>query len=148
MATDREPEALPEDSSLEDLKDHARTLHEAALAGESDARRRVEPYFDNPSSLKLRQAHLVIAREYGFASWRKLKSFVDIRDARAERILKLAMPGTRPARYVVLSVTSRNTKCANSSPAPAHSFASNASSCACRSYGMKLGNHHDLRAAG
>ena len=86
MATDREPEALPEDISLEDLKDHAKTLHEAALAGESDARRRVEPYFDDPSSLKLRQAHLVIAREYGFASWRKLKSFVDIRDARAEAL--------------------------------------------------------------
>ena len=88
MATDREPEALPEDISLEDLKDHARTLHEAALAGESDARRRVEPCFDDPSSLKLRQAHLVIAREYGFASWRKLKSFVDIRDARAEALRK------------------------------------------------------------
>ena len=67
MATDREPEALPEDISLEDLKDHAKTLHEAALAGESDARRRVEPCFDDPSSLKLRQAlHLdirTLARE-------------------------------------------------------------------------------------
>ena len=120
MATDREPEALPEDISLEDLEDHARTLHEAALAGESDARR--------PSRALFRQS-IVVEAATGAPGHRE-----------GIRLCELAQ--------TQVVVTSRNTKCANSSPAPAHSFASNASSCACRSYGMKLGNHHDLRAAG
>ena len=86
MATDRE---LPDDASLQDLKDSARRLQTAARAGEPHSRRRVGSYFDDPSGLKLRQAQLVIAREYGFASWRKLESFVRVRDARTEALARL-----------------------------------------------------------
>ena len=40
--------------------------------------------------MRLQQAQLVIAREYGFKSWRKLKSFVDARDAQNEATRELA----------------------------------------------------------
>ena len=90
MATYRELEALLKGISLENLKDHAKALHRAAKAGESEARQRVEPYFDDPSTLKLQQAQLVIAREYGFTSWRKLKLFVDVRDAQSKAARQFA----------------------------------------------------------
>ena len=88
MPTDREPEELPEGISLETLKDHAKALHRVARTGDSDACQRAEPYFDAPSTLKLQQAQLVVAREYGFKSWRRLKSFIDIRDARTQVLRK------------------------------------------------------------
>ena len=88
MPADGEPEALPEDISLESLEDHAKTLHKAARAGDSDSCRRVEPYFNDPSLLKLQQAQLVIAREYSFKNWRRLKAFIDIRDARTQALRK------------------------------------------------------------
>lgn len=84
MTADRELKALLGGISLESLKDHAKALHRDAKVGGPDARQRIEPYFDDPSTLKLQQAQLVIAREYGFKSWRRLKSFVEVRDARKE----------------------------------------------------------------
>ncbi len=90
MTTDSELEALLYSISLEGLKDRARDLRRAAEAGESEARQRVEPYFGDPSGLKLQQAQLVIARECGFKSWRKLKSFVELRDTTMEARQELA----------------------------------------------------------
>ena len=90
MATYRELDALLKSISLENLKDHAKALHRAAKAGESEARQRVEPYFEDPLTLKLQQAQLVIAREYGFTSWRKLKLFVDVRDAQSKAARQFA----------------------------------------------------------
>lgn len=83
-------EELLESISLESLKDRARQLHRTATAGQSEARQRVEPYFGDPSRLKLQQAQLVIARECGFASWRKLKSFIELRDATMQARRELA----------------------------------------------------------
>ena len=44
------------------------------------------PYFDDPLTLKLQRAQLVIAREHGFKSWCRLKTFIEVRDARMEAV--------------------------------------------------------------
>ena len=97
MTTDRELKALPAGIALESLKDRAKALHRDAKVGEPDAQQRAEPYFDDPSTLKLQQAQLVIAREYGFRSWRRLKSFIEVRDARMEAERELVSISTRMA---------------------------------------------------
>ena len=96
MATDQ---ASPEEVSLETLKDRAKALRRTARAGESDAQERIRPYFDDPSTLKLQQAQLVIAREHGFKSWRRLKSFMEVRDARTKAQRELAGISTRMQPY-------------------------------------------------
>ena len=67
---------LPARPSLEHLKKQAKRLHKAAKSGETDALARVGPYFGDPSKISLQQAQLVIARDYGFSSWTKLKRHV------------------------------------------------------------------------
>jgi len=73
---------LPAHPSLENLRKQARTLLKAVQANESDALARVR-YFHprasealNPFSLS--SAQLIIARSYGFASWTKLKQYVEV----------------------------------------------------------------------
>ena len=90
MTTDPELEELLQGIRLKALKDRAKALHRAARAGQSQARQRVEPYIDDPSKLRLQQAQLVIARECGYTSWRKLKSFIELRDATMEARRELA----------------------------------------------------------
>jgi ankyrin repeat protein len=71
---------LPASPSLEQQKKQARELLRAAQAAESSALRRFRehhPRFDGSGSLALADAQLVMAREYGFASWPKLKAFID-----------------------------------------------------------------------
>ncbi len=97
MAANPELKALLAGISLESLKDHAKALRRDAKAGESDARQRIEPCFDDPSTLKLQQAQLVIARERGFKSWRRLKSFIEVRDARTEAQRAFVSISTRMA---------------------------------------------------
>lgn len=97
MTADRELKALLGGISLESLKDHAKALHRDAKVGGPDARQRIEPYFDDPSILKLQQAQLVIAREHGFKSWRRLKSFIEVRDARNEAQREFTSIQTRMA---------------------------------------------------
>ena len=65
---------LPPGTQLKTLKGDAKALLKSVKAGEPDALERVDPYFDNPSHLQ--QMQLVIAREYGFESWKKLKSHI------------------------------------------------------------------------
>ena len=67
---------LPPGIHLETLKDDAKSLLRSVKAGEPDALKRVEPYFDHPSGLQ--QIQLVIAREFGFESWTKLKSHIEL----------------------------------------------------------------------
>lgn len=71
---------------LESLKVEAKLLLKSLAEGDEDSLERVRPYFDQPS--KLSQMQLVIAREYGFGSWAKLKRHIELRDqvaaARAE----------------------------------------------------------------
>ncbi|MYJ76207.1 MAG: hypothetical protein F4089_14440 [Gammaproteobacteria bacterium] len=84
MPVTRFPIGVPADVNLNDVRSRAKALLRSAHAGESIALERVKPYFEDPSSLTLQRAQLVIAREHGFSSWRKLKAFVDARDALAD----------------------------------------------------------------
>lgn len=67
---------LPENPNLENLKKQAKALLKAVRAYDEAALARVGPYFGDPASISLQHAQLVIAREYGFSSWSKLKRAV------------------------------------------------------------------------
>src|SRR5262245_57161120 len=79
--------SLPSRPNLEQLKNQATDLLKALESGHPDAIRRIrenqprefaapEPGM-NAAELSLADAQLVIAREYGFDSWSKLKEHVD-----------------------------------------------------------------------
>ena len=63
---------------LESLKGEAKLLLKSVEEGHEEALSRVRPYFDQPS--KLSEMQLVVAREYGFGSWGKLKQHLELRD--------------------------------------------------------------------
>lgn len=78
---------LPPSPNLEHLKRQAKRLLREWRSGSPEARRRVEAQIpgssDTPDSvdrtrrLRLADAQRVVAREYGFASWAKLKAYVE-----------------------------------------------------------------------
>ena len=68
---------LPDNPNLDHLKKQAKRLLKAARAGDDAALGRIGPYFGEPRSIGLQYAQLVIAREYGFSSWAKLKARVE-----------------------------------------------------------------------
>ena len=77
---------LPATPSLEQLRNRARDLQRAHRAGDEEARARVARHAarDEQSGpgaerepLKLSTAQLVVAREHGFASWPRLRAYVD-----------------------------------------------------------------------
>lgn len=68
---------LPHHPSLENLKKQAKRLAKSAHANVPDAIAQVGPYFGDPSKITLQQAQLVIARDYGFSSWTKLKRHIE-----------------------------------------------------------------------
>ncbi|MEP5762249.1 MAG: ankyrin repeat domain-containing protein [Litoreibacter sp.] len=68
---------LPLHPSLENLKKQAKRLAKSAHANVPEAIAQVGPYFGDPSKITLQQAQLVIARDYGFSSWTKLKRHID-----------------------------------------------------------------------
>ncbi|MBC8063416.1 MAG: ankyrin repeat domain-containing protein [Chlorobia bacterium] len=68
---------LPERANLEHLKKQARDLLEALSRSESDAVETVARYFPSQHKVGLNDAQLVIAREYGFENWVKLKDHVE-----------------------------------------------------------------------
>jgi len=67
-------QSLPERPNLEHLKSQAQELLREFKKG--SAKDRVDPIFPQVTRLRLSQAQLIIAREYGFASWAKLKAHV------------------------------------------------------------------------
>jgi ankyrin repeat protein len=73
---------LPDQPSLEQLRNQAKDLQRAARAGTPDALAEVAEHhraaLAGSASLPLSAAHLVIARRYGFASWARLKRHVEI----------------------------------------------------------------------
>lgn len=91
---------LPARPSLSLLKNQAKTLRKACSSNQPDARLRVQTYHPTysksvPADLSLRDAQLVVAREYGFESWSDLKRKVEIeaektdfQKHKAERIKK------------------------------------------------------------
>ena len=69
---------LPEAASLEHLKNQAKALLRAATSGDAGARDRLTAAHPRPiDTPTLADCQLVIAREYGFESWPKLKAHVD-----------------------------------------------------------------------
>jgi hypothetical protein len=71
---------LPARPDLDQLRRQAREMRRAALAGDAGALRRLRQVSGNVS---LSAAQLAIAREYGFASWPRLKVEVERRRAQA-----------------------------------------------------------------
>jgi hypothetical protein len=74
---------LPETPSFEQLRNQAKDLRRAVLAGEDDAVAEVgarhpdgAPATGEP--FPLRSAQLVVARRYGFASWTRLKRHLEV----------------------------------------------------------------------
>ncbi|HEX7294313.1 MAG TPA: hypothetical protein VF251_01090, partial [Pyrinomonadaceae bacterium] len=70
---------LPSNPSIENLRKQAKTLRNAVLANDRDALTRVREFHPKPNQpFQLSDAQLVVARSYGFASWAKLKLYVDV----------------------------------------------------------------------
>jgi ankyrin repeat protein len=70
--------SLPAAPSLEQLRKQAKELARAHRAREQAAVARVRAHHPHPAEpLKLSDAQLVIAREYGFPSWPRLRAYVD-----------------------------------------------------------------------
>jgi ankyrin repeat protein len=70
---------LPEQPNLEQLRKQAKELLQEFRAGVPSAMAEVNQFERNPDSdrFALSDAQRVVARAYGFASWPKLKAFVD-----------------------------------------------------------------------
>src|SRR6185436_15224391 len=78
------PKSLPSRPSLEQLRNQAKDLLKSLKSGEADALKRFADANRLASNeqagltdFSLSEAQLTIAREYGFASWPKLKEHVD-----------------------------------------------------------------------
>jgi ankyrin repeat protein len=73
------PRRLPKKPSLEQLRKQAKDLLRAYRSGDPDAIAQIHSFERNtsPAGFALSDAQRVIARGYGFASWPKLKAFVD-----------------------------------------------------------------------
>ncbi len=73
------PRPLPRNPSLKLINAEARILVEESRQGHPRALTRLSVLDARPdrSNLRLAEAQLVIAREYGFASWLKLKEHVE-----------------------------------------------------------------------
>ena len=70
--------SLPAAPSLEQLRNQAKDLLRAHRAGDPDAAARVAAHHPHPDEpLKLTGAQLVVAREHGFASWPRLRAYVE-----------------------------------------------------------------------
>jgi hypothetical protein len=75
---------LPANPNLDQLRHQAKDLLHAARRGDPDARSRIEAV---SAQLTLAAAQLAVARDYGFASWAKLKDEVEARTlALAEKV--------------------------------------------------------------
>jgi hypothetical protein len=68
---------LPPNPSLEQQKKQAKELLRALRAGAADARARFRRELPDKARFTLADAQLVIAREYGFASWALLKTHIE-----------------------------------------------------------------------
>lgn len=89
--------SLAVDATLDSLKKQAKSFFKAVQAGDTSARSRVVPYFADIDSVGLQDIQLVLAREFGFSSWTKLKAHLESgnrkhipRDQLANRFLSLA----------------------------------------------------------
>lgn len=70
--------SLPERPNLEQLKHQAKDLLDEIKAGQPDALARIGP--GDRATFALHDAQRIVAREYGFESWAKLKLHVETRE--------------------------------------------------------------------
>ncbi len=75
--------SLPPHPSLRNLRQQARALQHAVRTGNSDAGTRVSRQYpggvpDDAAAFTLAAAQLVVAREYGFSSWPRMKQYVEL----------------------------------------------------------------------
>ncbi|WP_349958437.1 ankyrin repeat domain-containing protein [Rhizobium sp. ZPR3] len=89
--------SLASSATLDSLKKQAKSFLKAVQTGDTSARSRVAPYFADIASVGLQDIQLVLAREFGFSSWTKLKAHLESgdrkhvpRDQLANRFLSLA----------------------------------------------------------
>lgn len=79
--------ALPQDPDLDQLRNRARELQRAVRDGDEQAFARVARHHPEPcpppARFPLTAAQLVLAREHGFASWSRLRRYVQIVTARS-----------------------------------------------------------------
>lgn len=68
---------LPANATLESIRKQAKAFLKALKAGDAAARQRTLPYFNEPAAIGLQDAQLVIAREFGFSSWSRLKTHLE-----------------------------------------------------------------------
>ena len=68
---------LPDNANLDNLKKQAKSLLKLIKQADPSSISRIKPFFDHPTGITLQDAQLVIARDYGFSSWRKLKQHVE-----------------------------------------------------------------------
>jgi len=71
------PIILNANVTLDSLKSQAKALLRSLRSGDSLASSRVKPYFRDLAAVGLQDIHLVLAREHGFTSWSKLKTYLD-----------------------------------------------------------------------
>ena len=90
------PRALPSKPNFDQLRNQARDLLKAARARDLQALLRIEQYLpDRSGAAKLADTQLVIAREYGFVSWPKLKRHVEALAARPAVVVEQPSLGSR-----------------------------------------------------
>ncbi|MDP6775904.1 MAG: hypothetical protein QGI83_03970 [Candidatus Latescibacteria bacterium] len=111
------PRRLPSKPNLEQLKNQAKDLRDAHRAGSSEAYQRIRASLRRLSGASdsnirdarftLRDAQSVVAREYGFTSWAKLKAHVEGSgtqdDARAH-ILEMVSESPEAVARAILSM--------------------------------------------
>lgn len=106
------PKPLPERPDLDQLRRQAKELREAGRAGDPAALGRIRAHIPGGDAAKLATAQLVVAREYGFASWPRLKAEVEAaaldREERIEAFLGASVDGgavRRAARLLAADPT-------------------------------------------
>lgn len=68
---------LPLSPNLDHLKNQAKQLLKAQRSGESEAQGRIQAQGVRTETFRLADAQWVVAREYGFPDWARLKRFVE-----------------------------------------------------------------------
>jgi ankyrin repeat protein len=98
--------SLPTQPDLDQLRRQAKELLRAARAGDTAATARIEAV---SGELTLAAAQLALAREYGFASWPRLKDEVDARTLglaeKADEFIQASISGNTPRAAHMLEET-------------------------------------------
>ena len=104
--------SLPPRPNAEQLRKRAKELLRALCAGDGDALHRARATrFELPARLRLHDAQTVLAREYGFRSWRRLIAHVErvtlvglTLEQKAERFLKRLTAGAHSGAQRILDM--------------------------------------------